>query len=308
MNNRLLWSLSATIALAVHAGAIVYYANTSFGDPTSPPVGQKGVLVELAFEGAAAGGISQAGNTQEISEHQQMLDQTAPKKTTAQKPREERQPEPLEPLPEQPIETPQEPERAEEVPKEPEQAEVPVEAEETPSEEEETVEDPDIVEPKTAPAQKTTTPSPQPAEAIHNLVGEERGNAIPAVTNSVGGAGGSNAEAKGSEGDGSAAQSGGMGGVIRTYEDLVRVWVQKNLIYPRMARERRLMGIVTVRFTLDPIGGVLDAEILEESDYRILNKSALKTIKRASPFPVFPDEMAGMKKRVFVLPIEFGAQ
>lgn len=305
MDNRLLWSLSATIALAVHAGAIVYYANTSLDAPSPPPVGQKGVLVELAFEGAAAGGISQAGNTQEISEHQLMPDQAAPKKTTAHKPQEEKQSEP-EPLPERPIETPHEPELAEEVPKEPEQAEVPVEAEETPPEEEETVDDPDIVEPKTAPAQKTATPSLQQAEAIHNLVGEESGEAIPAVTNSIGGAGGSNAEAKGNEGDGSAAQSGGMGGVIRTYEDLVRVWVQKNLVYPRMARERRLMGTVTVRFMLDSSGNVLNAEIAEESGYRILNKSALKTIKRASPFPTFPDEMNSMKDHTFLIPIEFG--
>ncbi|MEX0299696.1 MAG: energy transducer TonB, partial [Kordiimonas sp.] len=103
-----------------------------------------------------------------------------------------------------------------------------------------------------------------------------------------------------------AAQSGGMGGVIKSYEDLVQVWIHKHLLYPKSARKRQLTGLVLVRFTLTPAGDLISSEIIEESRFKILNRSALKTIKRAVPFPTFPKEIDGTS-RVFTIPIEYKA-
>jgi protein TonB len=47
---------------------------------------------------------------------------------------------------------------------------------------------------------------------------------------------------------------------------------------------------VSVRFTLDKVGRVTQADVLDSSDARI-NASALEAIKRASPFPPIPESL-----------------
>ena len=51
--------------------------------------------------------------------------------------------------------------------------------------------------------------------------------------------------------------------------------------------------IVTVRFTLDRAGKLVQAEVVESSDSR-LNTSALEAMKRASPFPPIPESLKNL--------------
>lgn len=278
--NHILWLLCGGAALALHAGAAALFYDGSTQE--TEPVGQKGVLVELAFEGAAAGGRAQSGNVKEETSGQaEKVDATLPKKTELTLP--------------------------EDITPDVKPAEPQVEAVEAQQVKEvahksELIED--VVPEPTEVAKATVTADAR--AVIANSVGAEDGAHVEAVTNSVGGAGGANAAATGTKGDGNAVQSGGHGGVIKSYEDLVQVWVHKHLLYPKSARRRQLTGTVLVRFTLTATGQVISAEIAEESAYRILNKSALKTIKRAVPFPAFPKEIEA-ENRVFVIPIEYKA-
>ncbi len=92
--------------------------------------------------------------------------------------------------------------------------------------------------------------------------------------------------------------------MIKKYEDLIQIWVQKHLIYPRRAQKRRLQGIVLIRFTLSAKGKVTQAQIIEKAPYSILNKSALKTLQKAQPFPEFFTKMDKADK-IFIIPIEY---
>lgn len=282
--NHSLWLVCGGAALAIHAGAAaLFYAGNS-EDPV--PLGQKGVLVELAFEGAASGGRAQTGNVKEQTNAQAEKVEAAPPKKAEQARPFEPKPADVKPEPEKP------------------QPEYPKPEPITPPEPEPTPRDDVPATPAAEPVEQLV--NDVTSTSIANEVGTEDGANTEAVTNSIGGAGGKNAAAKGNKGDGNAAQSGGSGGVIKSYEDLVQVWVHKHLLYPKSARRRQLTGTVLVRFTLTAKGQLGSAEIVEESPYKILNRSALKTIRRAVPFPSFPKEITE-ESRVFIIPIEYKA-
>ncbi len=271
--NHILWLICGGVALALHAGAAALFYGESNRSDSSKAVGQKGVLVELTFEGAAAGGRSQVGNVEEkTAAVASKVENVQPKKAQQESPKKaEPKAAPVKNMPVKKPPSKFQPTKTEAVSSAP-----------------------------LAPAEQ------QPADSVaaNNNVGLDQGAEVEAVTHSVGGAGGKNAAALGTRGEGNVAQSGGAGGAIKSYEDLVQVWVHKHLLYPKSARRRQLTGTVIVRFTLAPEGHLIASEIVEESAFKILNKSALKTIKRAAPFPIFPKEIKG-KSRVFTIPIEY---
>lgn len=67
----------------------------------------------------------------------------------------------------------------------------------------------------------------------------------------------------------------------------VKQAIDKNLEYPRKARMLRMTGIVMVEFTLLKEGGLENVKIIESSQHQLLDKSAIKTIMRATnDFPI----------------------
>jgi protein TonB len=74
--------------------------------------------------------------------------------------------------------------------------------------------------------------------------------------------------------------------------------------YPDAARARGIKGDVRVQFTLDRMGQVTAAIVVDRSGYAALDEEALAVLQRASPLPVPPDEVAGATFDL-VLPIQF---
>jgi protein TonB len=68
----------------------------------------------------------------------------------------------------------------------------------------------------------------------------------------------------------------------------IRKRIQRALRYPRKAQQAGKTGQAKVRFLICADGQVKDLEIVESSGHAILDKNALKTIKRAAPFPPPP--------------------
>jgi len=64
--------------------------------------------------------------------------------------------------------------------------------------------------------------------------------------------------------------------------------IEKEIVYPRIARRRGLEGKVILSFVICEDGTVHDINIVEESGYTILDKNAVATVKRAAPFPPPP--------------------
>lgn len=89
------------------------------------------------------------------------------------------------------------------------------------------------------------------------------------------------------------SSGGGLGGskeeeksrYLKAHFSYIRDRIQKNLTYPKIARERGWEGKVTVSFIVYESGYVEDVKVTESSGFDVLDKNAIETVKRASPFP-----------------------
>jgi protein TonB len=68
---------------------------------------------------------------------------------------------------------------------------------------------------------------------------------------------------------------------------LIRRCIEKVRVYPVMARKRGIEGVVYVSFRVTPDGMPVDVRIVQSSGSGILDKGAIKIIKRAGPYPLF---------------------
>ncbi len=68
-------------------------------------------------------------------------------------------------------------------------------------------------------------------------------------------------------------------------ELLIRNHLERFKYYPASARRRGITGEVEVAFELNDQGEAGELKILSGSGYSVLDRAALKTVRRAEPFP-----------------------
>lgn len=79
----------------------------------------------------------------------------------------------------------------------------------------------------------------------------------------------------------------------------VRSRIERKKIYPDTARDLGMSGEVEVLYELDRTGGLLKAEIVISSGYKLLDQAALRAVKSAI-YPKFPeDAWIGAVSKVF---------
>jgi protein TonB len=64
--------------------------------------------------------------------------------------------------------------------------------------------------------------------------------------------------------------------------------------YPNEARDRNIVGVAVVRFTLSPGGAVLAVALARSSGAPMLDEAALAMVRRAAPFPPMSDGASSM--------------
>lgn len=74
--------------------------------------------------------------------------------------------------------------------------------------------------------------------------------------------------------------------------------------YPDLARRMRQQGKLKVRFILERDGRILNAEVIEQSNYESLNQAAKKLLTEIKSFEPFPQEVTDQQWAVTV-PIEY---
>lgn len=88
----------------------------------------------------------------------------------------------------------------------------------------------------------------------------------------------------------------GKGDSVNTAKELylkehfayIRDAIMKKLSYPTAARRMGWEGKVVVSFVISEDGYVSDIEIVESSGFGVLDRNAVETVKKASPFPKPP--------------------
>jgi protein TonB len=74
--------------------------------------------------------------------------------------------------------------------------------------------------------------------------------------------------------------------------------------YPQRALDREQAGNVRVSVVIDRSGNIVGSNLLESSQFDLLNKEALDAVKRSAPFPALPAEIAGGQFE-FTVPIRW---
>jgi len=77
---------------------------------------------------------------------------------------------------------------------------------------------------------------------------------------------------------------------LRKNFSYIRDMIQKRISYPALAKRMGWEGKVTVFFMIVSDGRVKDVEVKESSGRDVFDKSAIETIRTASPFPEPPSE------------------
>ena len=74
-----------------------------------------------------------------------------------------------------------------------------------------------------------------------------------------------------------------------TFENAVQRKIQEARLYPDEAKRLGKQGTAEVKFTLSRDGSVTGVNLIGSSGERLLDEEAVSTIKRAAPYPAFPE-------------------
>ena len=81
---------------------------------------------------------------------------------------------------------------------------------------------------------------------------------------------------------------------VATYKSYALGRIASKKTYPYTARSNGFEGRVRVRIVINPDGTLAQTDILEPSEYEILNKACLTAIKKAAPFKKMESGMSAM--------------
>ncbi|GAK59673.1 TonB family protein [Candidatus Vecturithrix granuli] len=92
--------------------------------------------------------------------------------------------------------------------------------------------------------------------------------------------------------------------VLQRYLQQVVKKIDARKAYPRQARSKGWQGTVVIKIQILSDGKVAQLELATHSEYDTLNKAALEAIKKAQPFPKFPDEIKNPSLTINI-PVQF---
>ncbi|MBN2041871.1 MAG: TonB family protein [Spirochaetes bacterium] len=92
-----------------------------------------------------------------------------------------------------------------------------------------------------------------------------------------------------------------------TYETRILKRIHRMKYYPRFAKRMGKEGIVGLKFTLQKNGALKGCvELVKKCGHEILNEAGITTIKSASPFPGFPEEVSKERDEMtFIVNVEY---
>jgi protein TonB len=94
-------------------------------------------------------------------------------------------------------------------------------------------------------------------------------------------------------------------GLSAAYRHTLEQKIQKNLRYPRLARDRGIEGVAFLEFVMDYEGELLNTpRIIRSSGFAILDREAILAVRRAAPFPKLPQGMR-VGRLTLTMPLSF---
>lgn len=107
-----------------------------------------------------------------------------------------------------------------------------------------------------------------------------------------------------SSGESNQAKSGGRAGSSKNYFRTLMAHLANYKDYPAEAKKNKQQGIVTVQFTINTRGEILNYSIKKSSGYELLDKAALSLLQKASPAPALPTSF-NKDELTLAIPIDY---
>lgn len=126
---------------------------------------------------------------------------------------------------------------------------------------------------------------------------------VPVATTQIQMASASAPETTTSQGSAVSAPSGAgvdVNGLIRGYNRAVYRTINKYKHYPMIARRMRLQGKVYIEVVIDAAGKIKSARVKRSSGHKVLDKEALKTVKRIGSLPSPPRQLNWSTRRLTI--------
>ena len=76
----------------------------------------------------------------------------------------------------------------------------------------------------------------------------------------------------------------------KDYYDIIKLKIEANKVYPKLAKDNFIEGQVTLYFILLKDGNIRNLKIVKSSNNSLLDEEALNAIKNSVPFPALPDK------------------
>lgn len=89
-----------------------------------------------------------------------------------------------------------------------------------------------------------------------------------------------------------------------SYFKLIKKKIDEKTFYPEIARRKNMEGKTKVQFIINKNGDLIDIKILKSSGNKLLDNASIEILKRASPFPEFPENL-NYEKIVFTIDFNF---
>jgi TonB family protein len=96
-------------------------------------------------------------------------------------------------------------------------------------------------------------------------------------------------DGSGGEENGPSSSGSGSGANSSSLLSAIRAKIEHSKRYPPMARAQQIEGVVGLIFLIDPRGEIKEASLIKSSGSSLLDEEGLATVRRAAPFPFYPN-------------------
>lgn len=159
---------------------------------------------------------------------------------------------------------------------------------------------PDIEPPVTDPTPET--PPPPAPEIVESVVSPDKPvTATPAQPRNLVKATGATATARGSMKD--IRHADGKVSDSRYFLQLM-AWLNRYKEYPVELKKKKKQGVVTLQFSINRQGELLDSKVIQSSGFPDLDQAAIRMLKQANPLPRIPGSMR-RERLTLAIPIEY---
>jgi protein TonB len=94
---------------------------------------------------------------------------------------------------------------------------------------------------------------------------------------------------------------------LKSYDSQVRSAVARHWILPPAARNNFQPGRFSASMTIDSLGGIVSIVVKESAGNTTLDYAAMEALRGAAPYPPFPEDLAALGQRTFLIHFDYRA-